>query len=98
MGGLLFIGLGIIVVAASGKLAEYNRVLRRHLVAHYQERVRQASGQTLSARLQLASAQFQLAMATASLEAGRADRFCFVLVGLATIGVGIFALLHPNGW
>lgn len=98
MGGLLFIGLGIIVVAASGRLAEYNLGLRRHLVAHYQERVRQAAGQTLSARLQLASAQFQLAIATASLEAGRADRVCFILVGLGTIGVGIFALLHPDGW
>lgn len=26
------------------------------------------------------------------------DRFCFVAVGVAAIGIGMFALFHPNGW
>ncbi len=98
MGGLLFIGLGMLVIAASGWLARCNRSIRSQLVAHYEARVRQVFGQTLRARMEMASAQFQLSMANASLEAGRLDRVCIILVGLTAMGVGIFMLFHPHGW
>lgn len=98
MGGPLFIGLGMLMIAVSGWLARYNRSIRSQLVAHCEARVRQTSGQTLRARMELTSAQFQLAVATAALEAGRVDRVCFILVGLMAMGVGVFALFHPNGW
>ena len=90
-GGLLFIGIGILVILGSGKIAEYNRNVRAREVAKSEKRLAQARGSALFARMQL---RFN----KSSLEAGSADRVCFVAVGIATIGIGLFALFHPKGW
>jgi hypothetical protein len=33
-----------------------------------------------------------------SLEAGKMDRFCYILIGVVAIILGVFLLFHPNGW
>ncbi len=89
--GLLFIGVGILLIVGSGKMAEYNRNVRDQEVAKSQKRLAQARGSALFARMQLRFNQ-------SFLKAGSMDRVCFVAVGIATVSTGLFALFHPHGW
>jgi hypothetical protein len=91
LGGLLFIGIGIAVIIGSGKIAEYNRFIRSQLVAKAEDDVTKAQRSAFLPRM-------RLGFYRSSLEAGQSDRVCFILVGIATMGVGIFTLFHPNGW
>lgn len=90
-GGLIFIGIGILLIVGSSKVAEYNRSVRAQEVAKSEKRLEESRGSALFGRMQLRFNE-------ASLEAGSMDRVCCVAVGIATVGIGFFALFHPHGW
>lgn len=82
------IALGIVLIGGSGKIAEYNCAIRGQEAAKARDAEAEASA---------FFTRMRLGFYKSSVEAGRSDRFCFVQVGIATIGMGVFALFQPGG-